>query len=60
MSAANPDAPHHRASVVDEQHYSAGARMETQVKAAFQSWSDHVSVVIGKASQTSNVVQLRA
>jgi integrase len=41
---------------VDERHYSAEARMESQVKAAFQAWADHVSVVIGQPAQASNVV----
>jgi len=45
---------------VDERHYSAEARMETQVKAAFQAWADHVSVVIGQPAQASNVIQLAA
>jgi integrase len=44
---------------VTERHYSAEARMEEQVKAAFQAWADHVSVVIGRPAQASNVVPLQ-
>jgi hypothetical protein len=45
---------------VTEQHYSAEARMEAQVKAAFQAWADHMTVVIGQPAQASNVVHLAA
>jgi integrase len=45
---------------VDEQHYSAGARTESQVRAAFQAWADHVSVLIGKPAHASNVIPMMA
>jgi hypothetical protein len=45
---------------VTEQHYSAEAGMEAQLKAAFQAWADHVSVVIGQPAQTSNVIPMKA
>jgi len=33
---------------------------ETQVKAAFQAWADHVSVLIGQPAQASNVIPMPA
>jgi len=50
----------HLGQSVDERHYSAEARMETQVKAAFQAWADHVSVLIGQPAQASNVIPMPA
>jgi hypothetical protein len=34
--------------------------MEPQVRAAFQAWADHVSVVIGQPAQASNVIPIAA
>ena len=34
--------------------------METQVKAAFQAWADHVSVLIGQPAQAPNVIPMPA
>ena len=46
---------------VDGQHYSQGARMLTQVRAALEAWSRHVEgLVSGKVVGVSNVVSLRA
>lgn len=46
---------------VDGQHYSQGARMLTQVRAALEGWSRHVEgLVSGKSAGASNVVSLRA
>ena len=46
---------------VDGQHYSQGARMPTQVRAALEAWSRHVEgLVAGQPASASNVVSLRA
>ena len=44
----------HKDPSVTEAHYSNAARMERQVKAALQSWADHVqSVAVGQKQATS-------
>jgi integrase len=50
----------HKDPSVTEAHYSNSARMERQVRAALQSWADHVSVVTGQSASTSNVVRIGA
>ena len=50
----------HMDQSVTEKNYSATARMEKQVQAAFQAWSDYVSSITGKPEQASNVIQLRS
>ena len=48
----------HKDQSVTEEHYSATARMERQVRQALQSWADHVWSVIGLAASESNVVPM--
>jgi integrase len=51
----------HMDGSVDGQHYSQGARMPVQVRAALEAWSWHVeSLLAGQTASGSNVVSLRA
>jgi hypothetical protein len=45
----------HKDPSVTEAHYSQGARMERQVRQAFQIWSDHVWEITGQGTSASNV-----
>ena len=45
----------HKDPSVTEAHYSQGARMERQVRQAFQIWSDHVWEITGQGTSVSNV-----
>ena len=47
----------HKDPSVTEAHYSATARMETQVRAALQSWADHVESVVGGVAKRGNVLE---
>lgn len=50
----------HKDTSVTEAHYSQGARMERQVRAALQAWADHIWEITGQNSASDNVVQLVA
>jgi integrase len=50
----------HKDPSVTEAHYSNTARMERQVRAALQSWADHVWEVTGQSASTSNVISIGA
>jgi hypothetical protein len=50
----------HKDQSVTEAHYSQGAKMERQVRAALGAWVDHVWKITGQGAAASNVRQLRA
>ena len=50
----------HKDQSVTEKSYTQNARMEKQVRAALQSWADHVWKITGQSVPASNVVALRA
>ncbi|NOU05943.1 MAG: site-specific integrase [Hyphomicrobiaceae bacterium] len=50
----------HTDSSVTEAHYSQGARMLTQVKAALEAWAAHVNALVEGSEAGSNVVRLGA
>jgi integrase len=50
----------HKDPSVTEEHYSATARMEKQVRVALQVWGDHVWEITGQGKGADNVVKLRA
>ena len=53
-------APNHTDPSVTEAHYSQGARMERQVRAALEAWAAHVWQITGQSVTTSNVITMKA
>lgn len=49
----------HKDPSVTEEHYSATARMERQVRQALQMWADHVWKITGQGAGEGNVVTLK-
>jgi integrase len=49
----------HKDASITEAHYSNSARMEKQVRAALQAWSDHVWSITGQSEPASNVVEMK-
>jgi integrase len=45
---------------VTEAHYSQGARMERQVRAALVAWASHVWEITGQSVEASNVIAMKA
>ena len=50
----------HKDPSVTEEHYSATARMEKQVRAAMTMWAEHVWEITRQGTAAENVVKLRA